>query len=76
MEKCFFKLSGRVQSSGSCRVLHTGGGVTFQFPGKPLTIAHAQGSVWSATFGGRDIGKVYRSGSCWAAKGFYACEKG
>jgi hypothetical protein len=74
--KCFFKLSGAVQNSGPCKILHTGNGVTFQFPGKSLTITQLQGRVWTATLGGHSLGKVYKSGACWGAKGFYACEKG
>jgi hypothetical protein len=72
--KCYFKLSGRVQNSGTCRVQHSGESVVFQFPGKPLEIAHNHGRVWVATLGGRNLGKVYKSGACWGAKGFYACE--
>jgi hypothetical protein len=74
--KCYFKLSGRVQNSGTCRVQHSGESVVFQFPGKPLEIAHNHGRVWIATLGGRNLGKVYKSGACWGARGFYACENG
>ncbi len=73
---CYLKLAGRVQSSGGCRVRHTEDAVVLEVQGKPLEIAHARGRVWTATYGGRSLGKVYRSGSCWGARGFYACEKG
>lgn len=76
MAKCFLKLSGRVQNSGACRVDHTGAAVVFHLPGKTLEIAHNAGRVWTATLGGRHLGKVYRTGACWGAKGFYACENG
>ncbi|MEK4035177.1 hypothetical protein WOC76_07785 [Methylocystis sp. IM3] len=73
---CYLKLAGRVQSSGSCRVRRTEESVILELPGKPLEIAHAHGRVWTAALGGRALGNVYRSGSCWGARGFYACEKG
>ncbi len=76
VEKCYFKLSGHVQNSGPCRVTHTGNAVVFQLPGKPLEIAQNHGRVWTATLGGRSLGKVYKTGACWGAKGFYACENG
>ncbi|WP_281928151.1 hypothetical protein [Methylocystis iwaonis] len=76
MAKCYLKLSGRVQNSGSCKVHHTAEAVTFDLPGKPLEIAHKHGRVWTATLGGRNLGQVYKTGACWGAKGFYACENG
>jgi hypothetical protein len=76
MARCYLKLSGRVQSSGSCRVRHTDDSVILDLPGKPLELAHAHGRTWIATLGGRNLGKVYRNGACWGAHGFYACENG
>jgi hypothetical protein len=78
MAKCYFKLAGRVQSSAACRVDHSGQSVLFHLPGKPLEIVHENGRVWSATLGGRNLGRVYRNkdAPCWGAKGFYACENG
>lgn len=74
MAHCYLKLGRRVQTSGSCRVQRMENSVILQLPGKPLEIAHAYGRVWTATLGGRNLGKVYRSGACWGARGFYACE--
>lgn len=76
MAKCYLKLAGRVQNSGTCKVHHTAEAVTFDLPGKPLEIAHKHGRVWTATLGGRNLGQVYKTGACWGAKGFYACENG
>ncbi|KAF2990170.1 hypothetical protein OGR47_11350 [Methylocystis sp. MJC1] len=76
MAKCYLKLAGRVQNSGTCKVHHTAEAVTFDLPGKPLEIAHKHGRVWTATLGGRQLGQVYKTGACWGAKGFYACENG
>jgi hypothetical protein len=78
MARCYFKLSGRVQNSGACRVDHAGAAVVFHLPGKTLELAHNNGRVWTATLGGRNLGKVYKNkgAPCWGAKGFYACENG
>ncbi|WP_424363119.1 hypothetical protein [Methylocystis parvus] len=78
MAKCYLKLSGKVQNSGACRVNHAGESVIFHLPGKPLELAHDRGRVWTATLGGRNLGKVYKNkdAPCWGAKGFYACENG
>jgi hypothetical protein len=73
--KCFVKLAGRVQSSGACRVSHTDALVIFDLSGKALEITHSHGRVWTAQFGGRSLGKVFKTGACWGGKGFYACEK-
>ncbi len=76
--KCYLKLGGRVQNSGTCTVHHSTEAVTFDLPGKPLEIAHKHGRVWMATLGGRSLGQVYKNkgAACWGARGFYACEKG
>lgn len=73
---CYLKLSGRVLTNGTCRVEITDNGIIFQLPGKPLEITHEHGRAWIATLGGRSLGKVYKSGSCWGARGFYACKNG
>lgn len=74
--RCYLKLSGRVQTSGACRVRHTAEAVVFQLPGKQLEITHAHGRTWMATLGGQSLGKVFKSGACWGARAFYACENG
>jgi hypothetical protein len=73
---CYLKLAGRVQANATCRVEITDNGIIFQLPGKPLEITHEHGRAWNATLGGRSLGKVYKSGSCWGARGFYACKNG
>jgi cytoskeletal protein RodZ len=73
---CYLKLAGRVQANASCQVQITENGIIFQLPGKPLAIEHVRGRTWAATLGGRSLGNVYKSGSCWGAHGFYACKNG
>jgi hypothetical protein len=73
---CYLKLSGRVQANASCKVQITDNGIIFQLPGKPLEITHDHGRTWLAALGGRSLGKVYKSGSCWGGHGFYACKNG
>lgn len=73
---CYVKLGGRVETNASCRVEITDNGIIFRLPGKPLEITHEHGRTWNATLGGRSLGKVYKSGSCWGSRGFYACKKG
>lgn len=75
--KCFVKVDGRVHANGSCRVLRTEGRkVTFELAGKPVTISFDHGRTWLATLGSRELGKVYRRGSCWASRQVYICENG
>lgn len=73
---CYVKLSGRVQTNATCQVQITENGIIFQIPGKPLSIEHVHGRTWVATLGGRALGNVYKSGSCWGGHGFYACKNG
>jgi hypothetical protein len=78
MAKCYLKISGRVQENGSCRIHQSNEQVVFDFPGKPLSLAHDHGRTWIATLGGRTVGKVYQNAHkpCWGARGsgFYACD--
>jgi hypothetical protein len=76
MSRCYVKLGGRVQMSGSCRVRRDAESVTFDLPGKNLSLSHAHGKTWTATLGGREVGKVYRRGACWGAKHLYVCDNG
>ncbi|MGD9657378.1 MAG: hypothetical protein AB7U61_07010 [Methylocystis sp.] len=74
--KCYIRISGRVREGGSCQVSRHGGAVTFQYSGQTLTLSPVRGKTWSATLAGRKLGNVYKSGSCWASKGVYICDRG
>lgn len=71
------KIDGKVLESRGCRILREGGkSVVFQIAEGALTIDLRQGRVWTARLEGRDFGNVYKTGECWGAKGFYACDRG
>lgn len=75
--RCFVKLEGRVVTARPCRILREKDReVIFQIEDGPLTIKLRQGRVWTARLKDRDLGIVYRTGPCWGAKGFYACDRG
>lgn len=75
--KCFVKVSGRVLTSGNCRVSHKGASVTFLHSGQPVTISPSRGREWSLTLGGRNVGKVYKVGGCWGSQRHtWICERG
>ncbi len=74
---CFVKVDGRVLISRSCQVSWTKQQrVTFQLAEKPLTISYDHGRTWLATLGSQELGKVYKTGSCWGSKRVYVCEHG
>jgi len=74
---CFVKVDGRVLVSRSCQVSWTKQQrVTFQLAEKPLTISFEHGRTWLATLGSQELGKVFKTGSCWGSKRVYVCEHG
>lgn len=75
--RCFVKIDGKVVVARGCRILREGGkSVVFEIEDGPLTIDLRQGRVWTARLKERDFGTVYKTGECWGAKGFYACDRG
>jgi hypothetical protein len=75
--RCFVKIDGKVLVSRSCRILRDGvKSVVFEIDDGPLTIDQRQGRVWTARLKDRDFGNVYKTGECWGAHGFYACDRG
>lgn len=74
---CFVKIEGRVLISGRCQILREDDkSVTFELAGEPLVLSFRQSRTWTARLGERDLGKVYKRGSCWGNRGFYACDRG
>lgn len=75
--RCFVKIDGRVLIAKTCRILRDKDKeVIFEIDDGPLTIKLRQGRVWTARLKDRDFGNVYKTGSCWGAQGFYACDRG
>jgi hypothetical protein len=75
--RCFVKIDGNVVTSKVCRILREKDkSFVFQLAEGALTITHRHGRVWTARLGSRDFGNVYKTGSCWGAHGFYACDRG
>lgn len=74
---CFVKIDGRVLVSKTCRILREREkSVVFEIDEGPLTLDYRQGRTWTARLAERDIGNVYKTGNCWGAHGFYACDRG
>lgn len=75
--QCFVKIDGRVVIGRVCSILREKEkSVTFELTEGPLTLTFRQGRVWTARLGDREFGNVYKTGSCWGAHGFYACDRG
>jgi hypothetical protein len=75
VSNCLVKIDGRILINRSCGVSWMKQReATFELGGKSLTIAHDHRRTWLATLGGRELGKVYKTGSCWGSKRVYICE--
>jgi len=74
--KCYVRIAGRVLNSGDCQISQKGGDVSFQYSGQTLTISPVKGKTWSLTLDGKNLGNVYKSGSCWASRSTYICDRG
>jgi hypothetical protein len=75
ISNCLVKVAKRVLINRSCQVSWTRRQrVTFALGEKPLTISHEHGRTWLATLGNQELGKVFKTGSCWGSKRVYICE--
>jgi hypothetical protein len=75
ISNCLVKVDKRVLINRSCQVSWIKQQqVTFALAEKPLTISHDHGRTWLATLGSRELGKVFKTGSCWGSKRVYICE--
>ena len=74
--KCHVRISGRVLEGAACQVTRNGGAVSFRYSGQTLTLSPVRGKTWSAVLAGKTLGNVYKSGSCWASKSIYICDRG
>lgn len=72
---CLVKVDGRILINRSCQVFWTKQQrITFELAERPLTISLDHGRTWLATLGSQELGKVYKTGSCWGSKRVYICE--
>jgi len=72
---CLVKVDGRILINRLCQVSWTKQQqLTFELAERPLTISHDHGRTWLATLGSRELGKVFKTGSCWGSKRAYICE--
>lgn len=74
--KCYVRISGRVLNSDACQISQKAGAVSFQYSDQTLTLSPVKGKTWSLTLDGKSLGNVYKSGSCWASRSTYICDRG
>jgi len=73
---CFVKIDGRVQFAGRCQIRWTKeASVNFALDHDPVTLTRDHGRTWGMTWGKRELGKVFKRGSCWGSRRVYICEQ-
>ncbi|MGD9539687.1 hypothetical protein [Methylocystis sp.] len=76
--KCFVKVDGRVLFQRNC-LLNQPSRSTFNVTAgdEAIVLRLEHGRTWTASLGGRNLGKVYRTGECWGRRHeVYICAKG
>ncbi|HYA80901.1 MAG TPA: hypothetical protein VED87_08230 [Methylocystis sp.] len=74
--RCFVKVDGRVHFDGRCQISwKSDSSVTFALEHDPLTLTHGHGRTWLMALGERELGKVFKRGSCWGSRRVYVCER-
>lgn len=76
--KCFVKIDGRVLFERSCLLRQpTRSTLTLNAGDDAVVLTQDHGRTWTASLGGRSLGKVYRSGECWGRRRqVFICAKG
>lgn len=76
--RCFVKVDGRVVFEHACPIRQPKRSTLMLDLGeKPLLLSMGHGRTWTATLGGRSLGKVYKSGQCWGRRRqVYICAYG
>ncbi|AZG75872.1 hypothetical protein [Methylocystis rosea] len=76
--KCFVKVDGRVLFERSCMLRQpTRSTVTLNAGDDAVVLTQDHGRTWTASLGGRSLGKVYRTGECWGRRRqVFICAKG
>lgn len=76
--KCFVKIDGRVLFERSCMLRQPRRStLTLNAGDDAVVLTQDHGRTWTASLGGRSLGKVYRSGECWGRRRqVFICAKG
>ncbi|MCQ4189862.1 hypothetical protein [Methylocystis suflitae] len=76
--KCFVKIDGRVLFERSCMLRQPGRStLTLSSGADAIVLTQDHGRTWTASLGGRSLGKVYRTGECWGRRRqVFICAKG
>lgn len=76
--KCFVKVDGRVLFERSCLLRQPGRStLTLNAGDDAVVLTQDHGRTWTASLGGRSLGKVYRTGECWGRRRqVFICAKG
>ena len=76
--KCFVKIDGRVLFERSCLLRQPGRStLTLNAGADAVVLTQDHGRTWTASLGGRSLGKVYRTGECWGRRRqVFICAKG
>ncbi|ULO24613.1 hypothetical protein [Methylocystis sp. SB2] len=76
--KCFVKVDGRVLFERSCMLGQPRRStLTLNAGDDAVVLTQDHGRTWTASLGGRSLGKVYRTGECWGRRRqVFICAKG
>ncbi|HEY8124637.1 MAG TPA: hypothetical protein VIF88_04370 [Methylocystis sp.] len=76
--KCFVKIDGRVLFERSCLLRQPRRStLTLNAGDDAVVLTQDHGRRWTASLGGRSLGKVYRTGDCWGRRRqVFICAKG
>jgi hypothetical protein len=76
--QCLVKVDGSVLFDRGCTLRQVGRSTfTFDAGGDDVILTLERGRTWTASLGGRSLGKVYRTGNCWGRRReVYICAKG
>ncbi|MBM3562877.1 MAG: hypothetical protein FJX48_06935 [Alphaproteobacteria bacterium] len=76
--KCFVKVDGRILFQRNCLLRQpTRSTLSLTAGDEAIVLTLEQGRTWTASLGGRSLGKVYRTGECWGRRRqVYICAKG
>jgi hypothetical protein len=76
--KCFVKIDGQVLFERGCMLRQSERStLTLNAGDEAVVLTLERGRTWTASLGGRSLGKVYRTGECWGRRRqVYICAKG